>query len=424
MNYTKTKLKNGLRVITVPMKDNPTVTVLVLVETGSKYETKEKNGISHFLEHMCFKGTEKRPTAHSISAELDGLGSQYNAFTGQEYTGYYAKSDAKHFKQVFDVVSDIYLNSTFPEAEMEKEKGVIVEEINMYEDMPHRHVQDLFVGLLYGDQPAGWNIAGSRENVRAMTRNDFVAYKKAHYVPKATTVIVAGKVKEKEVAKEIARVFGSLKSTAKSTKKATIDTQSKPAVHAEYKKTDQTHLVLGVRTFDTYDKRNMSLAVLATILGGGMSSRLFVKLREELGVAYYVRASSDNSTDHGFFEIAAGVSNDRVHEVVREILVECARMAKTPVGAEELAKAKEYMAGNMKLELESSDAWSNFYGGQEVMRKKIKTPEDVERLIRKVTAKDIQKIAQTIFTDKHLNLALIGPFEDTKPFLDELTFRA
>ena len=424
MNYTKTKLKNGLRVITVPMKDNPTVTVLVLVETGSKYETKEKNGISHFLEHMCFKGTEKRPTAHSISAELDGLGSQYNAFTGQEYTGYYAKSDAKHFKQVFDVVSDIYLNSTFPEAEMEKEKGVIVEEINMYEDMPHRHVQDLFVGLLYGDQPAGWNIAGSRENVRAMTRNDFVAYKKAHYVPKATTVIVAGKVKEKEVAKEIARVFGSLKSTAKSTKKATVDTQSKPAVHLAYKKTDQTHLVLGVRTFDTYDKRNMSLAVLATILGGGMSSRLFVKLREELGVAYYVRASSDNSTDHGFFEIAAGVSNDRVHEVIREILAECARMVKSPVGAEELAKAKEYMAGNMKLELESSDAWSNFYGGQEVMRKKIKTPEEVERLIRKVTAKDIQKIAQTIFTDKHLNLALIGPFEDTKPFLGELTFKA
>ena len=131
MNYTKTKLKNGLRVITVPMKDNPTVTVLVLVETGSKYETKEKNGISHFLEHMCFKGTEKRPTAHSISAELDGLGSQYNAFTGQEYTGYYAKSDAKHFKQVFDVVSDIYLNSTFPEAEMEKEKGVISTAISL-----------------------------------------------------------------------------------------------------------------------------------------------------------------------------------------------------------------------------------------------------------------------------------------------------
>ena len=196
MEYKKTILKNGLRVITVPMKDNPTVTVLVLVETGSKYETKAKNGISHFLEHMCFKGTAKRPTAQAISSELDGLGSSYNAFTSQEYTGYYAKSSANHFKKIFDVVSDIYLNSAFPAAEIEKEKGVIVEEINMYEDMPHRHVHDLFASLLYGDTPAGWNIAGTRDNVRAMKREDFVQYHQAHYVPKATTVIIAGKVSE------------------------------------------------------------------------------------------------------------------------------------------------------------------------------------------------------------------------------------
>jgi predicted Zn-dependent peptidase len=422
MNYTRTKLKNGLRVITVPMKDNPTVTVLVLVETGSKYETKEKNGISHFLEHMCFKGTEKRLSAHAISAELDGIGSQYNAFTGQEYTGYYAKSDATHFKKIFDVVSDIYLNSTFPELEMHKEKGVIVEEINMYEDMPHRHVHDLFASLLYGDQPAGWNIAGSRENVRAMTREDFVEYKKAHYVPKATTVIVAGKVKEKEVAKEIERVFGSLKSTPKSDKLPVKDTQSKPAALVEYKKTDQTHFVLGVRSFDAYDKRNATLAVLATILGGGMSSRLFIKLREELGVAYYVRASNDASTDHGTFQIAAGVSNERVQEVVGEILKECARFRTELVPKEELAKAKEYLAGNMKLELESSDAWANFYGGQEVQRKKIERPEDVEKRIRKVTAKDIQTVAREIFVTKNLNLALIGPFEDEKAFSSKLSF--
>ena len=422
MKYTKTKLKNGLRVITVPMKDNPTVTVLVLVETGSKYETKAKNGISHFLEHMCFKGTTMRPSAHAISAELDGLGSQYNAFTGQEYTGYYAKSDAKHFTKIFDVVSDIYLNSTFPEAEMQKEKGVIVEEINMYEDMPHRHVQDLFMELLYGNQPAGWCIAGSRENVRAMKREDFVAYKKAHYVPKATTVIVAGKVKDAEVKKEIARVFGAIKSSAKSTKIKTKDTQTKPAVLIGHKKTDQTHLVLGVRSFDTYDKRNTALMVLGTILGGGMSSRLFIKLREELGVAYYVRAGNDTYTDHGVFQISAGVSNDRVQEVLKEILLECKKMRTTPVSKEELVKAKEYLVGNMKLELESSDAWSNFYGGQEVLRKKIKTPEEIERRIRAVTVQDIQKIAREIFVDKNLNLALIGPFESKLEFAKNLKF--
>ncbi len=423
MKFTKTKLKNGLRVITVPMKDNQTVTVLVLVETGSKYETKAKNGISHFLEHMCFKGTTMRPSAHAISAELDGIGSQYNAFTSQEYTGYYAKSDCKHFKKVFDVVSDIYLNSTFPEAEMEKEKGVIVEEINMYEDMPHRHVQDLFTALLYGDQPAGWNIAGTRENVRAMVREDFVAYKKAHYVPSATTVIVSGNVKEKEVEKEIARVFGALKNSPKASKKETISKQNKPAVSVGFKKTDQTHLVLGVRTFDTYDKRTPILSVLSTILGGGMSSRLFIKLREELGVAYYVRAMNDNSTDQGFFEISAGVSNDRVHEVIREILLECKKISDVVVSKEEVEKAKEYILGNMKLELESSDAWANFFGGQEVMRKKIENTDDIEKKIRKVTAVQVQALAKEIFVDRSLNLALIGPFEDTTSFSSKLTFK-
>lgn len=423
MQFTKTKLKNGLKVITVPMKDNPTVTVLVLVETGSKYETKDKNGISHFLEHMCFKGTEKRPSAHAISAELDGLGSHYNAFTAQEYTGYYAKSDAKHFKRVFDVVSDIYLNSTFPEAEMEKEKGVIVEEINMYEDMPHRHVQELFMHLLYGDQPAGWDIAGTRENVRAMTRNDFVEYKRAHYVPKATTVIVAGKVKQKDVEKETERIFGSLKNAKKAGKLAVVEKQSKPKALAKFKKTDQTHLVLGVRAFDAYDKRRSALTVLGTILGGGMSSRLFIKLREELGVAYYVRAGADLYTDHGVFDISAGVSNDRVKEVVSEIIKECVRLKKEPVSKEELEKAKEYIVGNMKLDLESSDAWANFYGGQEIMGRPIESPEAVEKRIRKVTAGDIQKLAAELFADKNLNLALIGPYENADEFLNALTFK-
>src|ERR1700690_2648882 len=191
MKHIKKILNNGLQVVIVPMKDNPTVTVLVLVEAGSKYEEKKINGISHFLEHMCFKGTTKRPKAVDISKELDALGSQYNAFTAQEYTGYYAKSDAQHFKQIFDVVSDIYLNSIFPEAQMQKEKGVIIEEINMYEDMPQRHVQDLMMKLLYGDQPAGWNIAGEKKNILEMKRDDFVNYKKKHYLPEATRLVVA-----------------------------------------------------------------------------------------------------------------------------------------------------------------------------------------------------------------------------------------
>ncbi len=207
MKFTKKVLSNGLRVVTIPMKDNPTVTVLVLVEAGSKYETKKLNGISHFLEHMCFKGTIKRPKAIDISKELDAMGSQYNAFTAQEYTGYYAKSAAKHFTKVLDIVSDIYLNSTFPETEMQKEKGVIIEEINMYQDLPNRHVQDLMMELLYGDQPAGWNIAGEKKNILKMKRDDFIKYKNTHYLPEATVLVVSGAVGEKEVLKEVKKIF-------------------------------------------------------------------------------------------------------------------------------------------------------------------------------------------------------------------------
>lgn len=405
------------------MRDNPTVTVLVLVATGSKYETKEISGLSHFLEHMCFKGTTRRPTAQAIACELDALGCQYNAFTGQEYTGYYAKADAKHFDQIFDVISDIYLNSTFPEAEIEKEKGVIVEEINMYEDMPQRHVQDLFMTLLYGDQPAGWNIAGTREIVRSFNRAQFVDYKNAHYVPKATTVVIAGAVSEKNMQKSVEKVFGNLKSTKKFDKQTVIENQKKPALLTKEKKTDQSHLVLGVRTFDIFHKANPVLDVLATVLGGGMSSRLFLKLREELGVAYYVKATPAAFTDHGFFEIRAGVSNGRVEEVTKEILAECTKLTTELIGKEELAKAKEYIVGTAKLELESSDAWASYFGGQEVLGRKIETLEDYEKKIRKVTAKDVQKIAKEIFIDKQLNCALIGPKIDEVAFLKNITFK-
>lgn len=423
MNYKKTKLKNSLRVITVPMKDNPTVTVLVLVETGSKYETKEKNGISHFLEHMCFKGTTKRPSAQIIASELDALGSQYNAFTAQEYTGYYAKSGAKHFKKILDVVSDIYLHSTFPEAEMEKEKGVIIEEINMYEDMPARHVQDLFMELLYGDQPAGWNIAGPRENIKKMKRDDFIEYHKKHYVPRATTVIVAGQVTEKQALQSVKKIFEQVLNAKKDDKLRVIEKQTDPQVLLKHKATDQTHLVLGVRTFDTYHKDNPVLDVLSVILGGGMSSRLFLKLREEMGVAYYVKASADSFTDHGFLEIRAGVDTKRSVEVVQAIIAECKRLSKGIVSKEELSKVKEYISGNMKLELESSDAFASFYGGQEILHKRILRLEDEEKKIRKVTAAQVRQLAQKIFIDQTLNLAVIGPYTDKKMFSEVLTFK-
>jgi len=422
MKYTKKVLNNGLRIITVPMKDNPTATVLVLVEAGSKYETKKINGLSHFLEHMCFKGTVKRPKAIDISKELDAIGSQYNAFTAQEYTGYYAKSDAKHFKQIFDIVSDIYLNSTFPEAEMQKEKGVIIEEINMYEDLPNRHVQDLMMELLYGDQPAGWNIAGDKKNILNMKRDDFVSYKNAHYLPEATTIVVAGSVKESDILKEVKKVFGNLKRGKKAGKLKVKETQSKPEALISFKETDQTHLVLGFRSFDLFNKKNAELAVLGGVLGGGMSSRLFQKLREEMGVGYYVRAYNDAYTDHGFFQISAGVDNKRIYEVIGAVLEECKKLKNEKVSEEELNKVKECLIGNMKLSLESSDDIANFLGSQELLKKEIKNLEEKTKEIREVTAFQIQSLAKEIFKDKKLNLALIGPFKDKSKFTEILKF--
>ncbi|HEV7702127.1 MAG TPA: pitrilysin family protein [Candidatus Paceibacterota bacterium] len=411
MKFSKKVLKNGLRVVTVPMKDNPTVTVLVLVEAGSKYETKKVNGISHFLEHMCFKGTAKRPKAIDISKELDSLGSQYNAFTSAEYTGYYAKSDARHFAQVFDIVTDVYLNSTFPEAEMQKEKGVIIEEINMYEDMPSRHVQDLMMKLLYGDTPAGWNVAGEKKNILGMKRTDFVKYKKEHYVPKATLMVVAGKITSKQVMNEVNKVFKHIKNDKKVPKIRTKEAQAKPKALINFKKTDQTHFVLGVRTYDLFNKNNAILSVLGGVLGGGMSSRLFQKLREEMGVGYYVRAYNDTYTDHGFFQISAGVDNKRIDEVLEAVLEECRMLKNIKVDAEELNKVKECLIGNMKLGLESSDDIANFYGGQELLKREIKSAEERAKEIRAVTAGQIQKVAKNIFKNKGLNLALIGPFK-------------
>jgi len=408
----KKTYKNGLRVVTVPMKDNPTVTVLVLVGTGADYETKENNGISHFLEHMCFKGTTKRPTPKDISVELDGLGCQYNAFTSRECTGYYAKGDAKNFKKIFDIVSDVYLNSVFPENEMQKEKGVIIEELNMYEDMPQAHVQDLFDEVLYGDQPSGRSIVGTKENINGMVRDNFVNYKKNHYVAENTVIVVTGNITNEDVYKEVDKYFKDIHTGKSGKKTKTKDTQSKPKVLVKYKETDQTHFVLGVRSFSIFDKRNINIALMSAVLGAGMSSRLFTKLREEMGVAYYVNVNNNLSQDHGFFQISAGVNNERTEEVIKEIIKECNLLVKQKVSEEELKKVKSFIIGNTKMALEATDDIANYYGGQELLKKEIKTLEEKIKEINTVTSNDIQKMAKLLFKTKNLNMALVGPVKD------------
>ena len=288
--------------------------------------------------------------------------------------------------------------------------------------MPNRHVQDLMMKLLYGDQPAGWNIAGTKENILRMKRDDFVDYHQKHYLPESTVLVVSGQVTEKQVLEEVNKIFSKVLRGKKGGKVKVQEKQIQPQALINFKKTDQTHFVLGVRTYGLFDKKNVVLAVLGGILGGGMSSRLFVKLREEMGVGYYVRAYNDSYTDHGFFQISAGVDNKRIDEVLKAVLEECQKLKNNKVTEEELSKVKECLIGNMKLSLESSDDIANFYGGQELLKREIIEAEEKARKIRKVTASQIQTLAKDIFTNEGLNLALIGPFKNKTKFSRILKF--
>ncbi|AKM78691.1 MAG: Peptidase M16 domain protein [Candidatus Wolfebacteria bacterium GW2011_GWE1_48_7] len=418
----KLTLENGLRLILVPQETSLATTVLVLVETGSKYETKEINGLSHFLEHMCFKGTEQRPTAFAIASELDGIGASYNAFTGQEYTGYYAKARPTHFDQILDVVSDIYLHQKFDETEIEKEKGVIIEEINMLADLPTRKVQDAFMELMYGDQPAGWPIAGRKEVVQAMTRQHFIDYCANHYVADATIVVIAGKFDEQEAIEGVKKYFAGITTGVKSKKVKTTESQERPQVTLITKETDQTHLVMGMRAFDLFDERKYALDVLGDILGGGMSSRLFQKVREEMGAAYYIGSGADLSTDHGYMDVSAGIDHKKIDEVITEILKEVKRMAEELVTPEDLIRAKEHLIGGLVLGLETSNQLAGFYGSQEVLERAMMSPEELIRKTQEVTAEEIMAVAKDIVKNEGLNLAIIGPFKDKGRFEKILNF--
>lgn len=406
MNYSKKVLPNGLRIITIPVADAASTTFMVMSDTGSKYEKKEEGGLAHFLEHMVFKGTKRRPTSFDITKELDGIGAHYNAFTSQEYTGYYAKVAPEFLDTAIDVISDIYLNPLFDAREIEKEKGVIVEEMRMYRDMPHRHVQDVMLELLYGDTPAGRNIIGTEATVTAFNRDNFVNYFAQKYTPAHAIVVISGKFDDASVNK-IEKIFSGVPTKERSTKEPVVESQNAPVLKIFEKDTDQTHLVLGFRSFGA-TRDSAAIRLLSGVLSAGMSSRLFMKLREEMGVGYYVNAAQDAYTDHGVFAISAGVDSKRLNEVIAVLLDECKKLRDELVTEEELERTKNNIIGSTSLSLESSDAQAEYIVIQEVLKGKIDTFKDMEKKIRAVTAADVKKIAEEIFIEKNLNLAIVG----------------
>lgn len=414
MKFKKTVLKNGLRIITVPMKETQTATVVIMVGVGSRYESKKEAGLSHFIEHMFFKGTKKRSTYLHIAEELDSIGGEHNAFTAKDVTGYYAKTDAKHIKTALDIVSDIYLNSKIDAGEIEKEKGTIIQEINMYEDTPMSDVGNVYDGLIYRGNSLGREIIGRKKTVGSFKRENFVNYMNRFYVAGDTVVSIAGRFNEREILEKIKKYFSGMTKGKKPNFKKIVEKQKKPQVKIKFKKTDQTHLIIGNRAYHENHNDRFALSLLSIILGGNMSSRLFVEVREKRGLAYYVRTGIDSYNDCGNISTQAGVEHKNLEETIKVILKECGKISSEKVEKKELQRAKDYIKGRSVMGLEASDEVAMFFVDQELKRKKIMTIDEIFKKIDRVTTDDILRIAKDIFRSNKLNLAVIGPHNNSK----------
>lgn len=437
MNYKLSTLKNGLQLITSPVKGTETATILIMVATGSKFENRENNGVSHFLEHMFFKGTRKRPTAQAIANAFDSIGSENNAFTTKEYTGFWVKVGVKNLEKGVEIISDMIKNSKFDAREIEREKGVIIEELNMYEDNPIMHIDDVFEECLYGDSPAGWEIIGTKKSINGLKREDFLSYVSSQYGAGNIVIAAAGNIDEKKIHKLLLKYFSGLGKARKIKKAAVKEDQKSPRVRISFKKTDQAHLVLGVRSFPYGAKTEMAEKMLGVILGGSMGSRLFSELRERRGLAYYVRAQSEFYSDSGYFAAQAGLRVEKIEESIEIILRELKRIARELVKPAELRRVKDLVKGRMAIHLESSDSIASWYGRQAVLaleksealggapdyKKEILTPKEFFRKVDGVRAGEIQDLAKEIFKTQNLNLAIIGPYKnEEKKFAKLLKF--
>jgi predicted Zn-dependent peptidase len=414
--YQLDRLDNGLRILTAPMGSAQSVTCAIMLAAGSRYETEETNGIAHFSEHMFFKGTERRPTARDISQEIDNIGGEFNAFTGKEYTGYYVKCAAESRDVALDVLVDMLRHSKFDPDEIDREKGVIIEEMNMYFDTPRDFISGVYEELLYGDQPLGWDIIGRKETIRAATRDTFRSYVDHWYKPKRMVVGVGGKIGD-GLQQRIAELLGDIPEGDTGEPEPTdLSVNGHVQVKVHTKPSDQAHICLGVHSYPLEHPDRYVLQVLSTILGGGMSSRLFTEVRERRGLAYYVYGLNHSYTDAGSLYAQAGVDINRIDDAVSTIAQELRTIAEEPVPEDELTKAKSFAKGRFVLQLETSQGLIMFGLRREVLESRTPDPEEVLAEIDKVTADDVQGVAKDVIERGALNLAVIGPFDDPARF--------
>jgi predicted Zn-dependent peptidase len=412
--FERTTLSNGIRVLTAPMPHAQSVSCFVMFAAGARYERRDEGGIAHFAEHMFFKGTERRPTARHIATEIDGIGGEFNAFTGKEYTGYYVKCAAETRDVALDVLVDMLRNSRFDPEEIEREKGVIVEEMNMYFDTPRDFIGGVYENLLYGDQPLGRDIIGTKETVRAATRDTFMAFTDRWYRPERMVVGLGGLVGD-GLMEKLEELLGSIEPRDTGHPEPVEIPANGRAVRVHTKQSDQAHLVLGARGYPIGHPDRYALQLATTVLGGGMSSRLFTEVRERRGLAYYVFGTSQGYTDAGSTHAQAGVDINRIDDAVTTIAAELRRLAGEPVPAEELEKARAFAKGRFVLGLESPHGTIMFGLRREVLQGAAEEPEDVLAGLDAVTGEDVQRVAQDVL-GKQLYLAVIGPFDDAERF--------
>ena len=408
-------LGNGLRVLTAPMESAQSVTCAIMLAAGSRYERADNRGIAHFAEHMFFKGTELRPTARDIAGEVDAIGGEFNAFTGKEYTAYYVRCAAEHRDVALDVIVDMLRNSKFDAGEIDREKGVIIEEMNMYFDTPRDFVDGVYEELVYGDHPLGWDIIGRKETVQGATRDTFLDYLGHWYKPSRMVVGVGGRIGD-DLVERIGDLLGDLEDAPTGTPLPALGSVNGSRVKVHTKASDQAHICLGVRSRPIVDPDRYVLMVLSTVLGGGMSSRLFTEVRERRGLAYYVFATNHAYTDAGSLYAQAGVDIERIDDAVETVAAELRKIATEAVPEEELRKAKSFAKGRFALQIESPHGLIMFGLRREVLEGRAPEPDEVVAGIEAVTAEDVQRVARELIADDALRLAVIGPFEDANRF--------
>ncbi len=423
MGYEKTTLKNGVRVITNSMPHTQSVSTIMYYGVGSRYEQDRIAGVSHFIEHMVFKGTNKRPTAKDISEAIEGVGGVLNASTGREITNYWAKVAKTHFPLAFDVLSDMLLDAKFDPNEIEKERKVIIEELHMTLDSPPDLVNEIISQVIWGDQAVGRDIGGSDATVGSISREDLLGYMGGYYLPADMVVSVAGNITHDEVLKMVEDSLGKLPAGERPVAPAAKTLDGGPRQHIYFKETEQANLCLAVPALAYNDPRRYILSMMDSILGSGMSSRLFQEIREERGLCYTIDSYASQLSDTGAWIVYSGVDPERIDESITATLGELRKIRDERVSDAELTKVKEYNKGRMLLSLEDTRSVASWAGGQELLLDRILTTEEVVEKIEAVTAEQIQELANELFQDEHLRLSVVGPYKDQDArFLELLKF--